>query len=65
MNIEEFVSYAYNNIEFQKFLADQRSVAPTAAPKTSLWMDLMNAFTKLLGVDISNTLMSDIVSLTP
>ena len=64
-NMEEFVSYAYNNIEFQKFLADQRSVAPTAAPKTSLWMDLMNAFTKLLGVDISNTLMSDIVSLTP
>ena len=64
-NMEEFVSYAYNNIEFQKFLADQRSVAPTAAPKTSLWMDLMNAFTKLLGVDIANTLMSDIVSLTP
>ena len=64
-NMEEFVSYAYNNEEFQRFLADQRSVAPSPAPKSSLWTDLMDAFTKLLGVDISNTLMSDIVALTP
>lgn len=64
-NMEEFVSYAYNNKEFQLFLADQRSIAPSPTPTSSLWTDLMNAFTKLLGVDISNTLMSDIVALTP
>ena len=65
LNMEEFVSYAYNNIPFQKFLASQRSVAPSASPQSSLWTDLMNAFSKLLGMDISNTLMSDIVALTP
>ena len=64
-NMEEFVSYAFNDTDFQKFLANQRSVAPTAAPKSSLWFDLMNAFNRLLGLDISNSLMSDIVSLTP
>ena len=64
-NMEEFVSYAFNDKDFQLFLAKQRSVAPTPAPKSSLWMDLMNAFNRLLGLDISNSLMSDIVSLTP
>jgi hypothetical protein len=64
-NMEEFVSYAFNDKDFQLFLSKQRSVAPTPAPKSSLWFDLMNAFNKLLGLDISNSLMSDIVSLTP
>ena len=64
-NMEEFVSYAFNDKDFQLFLAKQRSVAPTPAPKSSLWMDLMSAFNRLLGLDISNSLMSDIVSLTP
>ena len=64
-NMEEFVSYAFNDKDFQKFLAKQRSVAPTPAPKSSLWLDLMNAFNKLLGLDISDSLMSDIVALAP
>jgi hypothetical protein len=64
-NMEEFVSYAFNDMDFQRFLAKQRSVAPTPAPKSSLWMDLMGAFNRLLGLDISNSLMSDIVSLAP
>lgn len=64
-NMEEFVSYAFNDMDFQRFLARQRSVAPTPAPKSSLWMDLMSAFNRLLGLDISNSLMSDIVSLAP
>jgi hypothetical protein len=64
-NMEEFVSYAFNDMDFQRFLAKQRSVAPTPAPKSSLWMDLMSAFNRLLGLDISNSLMSDIVSLAP
>jgi hypothetical protein len=64
-NMEEFVSYAFNDKDFQRFLAKQRSVAPTPAPKSSLWLDLMNAFNKLLGLDISDSLMSDIVALAP
>ena len=64
-NMEEFVSYAFNNMDFQRFLAKQRSVAPTPSPKSSLWFDLMNAFNKLLGLDISDSLMSDIVALAP
>jgi Large polyvalent protein associated domain 38 len=64
-NMEEFVSYAFNDKDFQLFLAKQKSVAPTPAPKSSLWMDLMSAFNRLLGLDISNSLMSDIVSLAP
>jgi len=64
-NMEEFVSYAFNDKDFQIFLAKQRSVAPTPAPKSSLWFDLMNAFNKLLGLDISDSLMSDIVALAP
>jgi hypothetical protein len=64
-NMEEFVSYAFNDKDFQRFLAKQRSVAPTPAPKSSLWFDLMNAFNKLLGLDISDSLMSDIVALAP
>lgn len=64
-NMEEFVSYAFNDKDFQRFLAKQRSVAPTPAPTSSLWLDLMNAFNKLLGLDISDSLMSDIVALAP
>ncbi len=64
-NMEEFVSYAFNDKDFQRFLSKQRSVAPTPAPKSSLWLDLMNAFNKLLGLDISDSLMSDIVALAP
>lgn len=64
-NMEEFVSYAFNNKNFQRFLAKQRSVAPTPSPMSSLWLDLMNAFNKLLGLDISDSLMSDIVALAP
>jgi len=64
-NMEEFLAYAFNDLEFQRFLAKQRSVAPTPAPKASLWSDLMDAFNRLLGLDISNTLMSDIVGLAP
>ncbi len=64
-NMEEFISYAFNNKDFQRFLAKQRSVAPTPSPKSSLWLDLMNAFNKLLGLDISDSLMSDIVALAP
>ena len=64
-NMEEFLAYAFNDLEFQRFLARQKSVAPTPAPKASLWSDLMDAFNRLLGLDISNTLMSDIVGLAP
>lgn len=64
-NMEEFVSYAFNDKAFQRFLAKQRSIAPTPGPKSSLWLDLMNAFNKLLGLDISDSLMSDIVALAP
>jgi hypothetical protein len=65
LNMEEFVDYAYTNEDFQRFLASQRSVAPSAPPKASLWSDFVNSVKELLNIDIDNTLLNDVLALAP
>lgn len=65
-NMDEFIANAYNNPEFQKFLAGERSVIPDAPPINTLWTDFVNAVKQLLNLgDISNTLLSDVIGVTP
>lgn len=65
-NMDEFIANAYNNEEFQRFLAGERSVIPDAPPVDTLWTDFVNAVKQLLNLgDISNTLLSDVISVTP
>lgn len=65
-NMDEFIANAYNNEEFQRFLAGERSVIPDAPPINTLWTDFVNAVKQLLNLgDISNTLLSDIIGVTP
>lgn len=65
-NMDEFIANAYNNEEFQRFLAGERSVIPDAPPIDTLWTDFVNAVKQLLNLgDISNTLLSDVISVTP
>jgi len=66
LNMDEFIANAYNNEAFQKFLAGERSVIPDAPPTSTLWSDFVNSVKQLLNLgDISNTLLSDIISVTP
>jgi len=65
-DMDEFIANAYNTVEFQKFLAGERSVVPDAPPVNSLWTDFVNFVKQLLNLgDVSNTLLSDVVGLTP
>jgi len=65
-DMDEFIANAYNTEAFQKFLASERSVVPDAPPVNSLWTDFLNFVKQLLNLgDISNTLLSDVVGLTP
>ena len=64
-NMDEFIANAYNNPEFQKFLAGERSVIPDAPPINTLWTDFVNAVKQLLNLgDISNTLLSDVIGVS-
>lgn len=66
LNMDEFIANAYNNEAFQRFLASERSVIPDAPPTSTLWSDFVNSVKQLLNLgDISNTLLSDIISVTP
>ena len=66
LNMDEFIANAYNNEAFQRFLAGERSVIPDAPPTSTLWSDFVNSVKQLLNLgDISNTLLSDIISVTP
>ena len=65
-DMDEFIANAYNTVEFQKFLAGERSVVPDAPPVNSLWTDFVNFVKQLLNLgDVSNTLLSDVIGLTP
>ena len=65
-DMDEFIANAYNTVEFQKFLAGERSVVPNAPSVNSLWTDFLNFVKQLLNLgDVSNTLLSDVVGLTP
>jgi hypothetical protein len=66
LNMDEFIANAYNNEAFQRFLAGERSVVPDAPPTSTLWTDFVNSVKQLLNLgDISNTLLSDVLSVTP
>ena len=66
LNMDEFIANAYNNEAFQRFLAGERSVIPDAPPTSTLWSDFVNSVKQLLNLgDISNTLLSDVLSVTP
>jgi hypothetical protein len=66
LNMDEFIANAYNNEAFQRFLAGERSVVPDAPPTSTLWSDFVNSVKQLLNLgDISNTLLSDVLSVTP
>jgi hypothetical protein len=66
LNMDEFIANAYNNEDFQRFLAGERSVIPDAPPTSTLWSDFVNSVKQLLNLgDISNTLLSDVLSVTP
>jgi len=66
LNMDEFIANAYNNEAFQRFLAGERSVIPDAPPTSTLWSDFVNSVKQLLNLgDISNTLLSDVISVTP
>jgi hypothetical protein len=65
-DMDEFIANAYNNVSLPKFLAGERSVVPDAPPVNSLWTDFVNFVKQLLNLgDVSNTLLSDVIRLTP
>jgi len=71
-NIDEFITYALTNQEFQMFLAQTPSAVATpttvALPPTlenSLWSSFVSSVKELLGMDISNTLLNDILAVAP
>ena len=67
-NIDEFITYALTNKEFQMFLAQTPSAVatPTTVTEGSLWSNFVGAVKDLLGLgDISNTLLNDVLAVAP
>ena len=68
-NIDEFITYALTNKEFQNFLANTpTTLTPQKGTKKdkSLWSSFVDSVKNLLGLgDISNTLLNDILVVTP
>ena len=67
-NIDEFITYALTNQEFQMFLAQTPSAVatPTTVTENSLWSNFVGAVKDLLGLgDISNTLLNDVLAVAP
>ena len=65
-NMDEFVANAFNNAEFERFLADTPSVVETPAPLTSLWSDWLNALVDMFKIpNMDKSLLSDLVSVAP
>ena len=65
-NMDEFVANAFNNAEFERFLADTPSVVETPAPLTSLWTDWLNALVDMFKIpNMDKSLLSDLVSVAP
>ena len=66
-NIDEFITYALTNQEFQMFLAQTPSAVatPTTVTENSLWSNFVSSVKELLGMDISNTLLNDILAVAP
>ena len=68
-NIDEFITYALTNRDFQKFLADTPTTLTTkkgAKKDKSLWSSFIDSVKDLLGLgDISNTLLNDVLVVAP
>lgn len=68
-NIDEFITYALTNRGFQDFLANTpTTLTPQKGTKKdkSLWSSFIDSVKNLLGLgDISNTLLNDILVVTP
>jgi hypothetical protein len=65
-NMDEFVANAFNNEEFERFLAETPSVVETPAPLTSLWSDWLNALVDMFKIpNMDKSLLSDLVSVAP
>ena len=66
-NIDEFITYALTNQEFQMFLAQTPSAVatPTTVTENSLWSNFVSSVKELLGMDISNTLLNDVLAVAP
>ena len=64
--MDEFITEAFNNQEFQKFLAETPSTESTPTTISSLWTDFVEVVTEALGLsNIENTLLNDVISLAP
>ena len=64
--IDEFITEAFNNQEFQQFLAETPSTESTPTTISSLWTDFVNIVAEALGLaNIDNTLLNDVISLAP
>ena len=65
-NMDEFVANAFNNEDFERFLADTPSVVESPAPLTSLWTDWLNALVDMFKIpNMDKSLLSDLVSVAP
>jgi hypothetical protein len=65
-NMDEFVANAFNNAEFERFLADTPSVVESPTPLTSLWSDWLNALIDMFKIpNMDKSLLSDLVSVAP
>ena len=64
--VDEFITEAFNNKEFQLFLAKTPSTADTPSTISSLWTDFVQAVSDMLGLgDISGTLLNDVLAVAP
>lgn len=65
-NVREFVAYGLTDQDFQKFLANTRSVNVAESRISNMWNDLVNFVKNLLKMDdISNTVLNDLLTVTP
>ena len=65
-NVREFVAYGLTDQDFQKFLANTRSVNVVESRISNMWNDFVNFVKKLLKMDdISNTVLNDLLTVTP
>lgn len=65
-NVDEFVSEAFNNDNFQRFLASVPSPEATPQRPTTIWSDFVEAVKTMLGLgDISGTVLNDVIAIAP
>ena len=72
--VDEFVTEAFNNPSFQRFLASVKSTkdskfardqAKDTTTDRSLWNEFVEAVKEILNLDISNTVLNDVLAIAP